>query len=179
MDFVIGKAVGVAVDGGVDAKGEDVLVVRCEHARVDDGSPWYFDAIIDGLSADDAGGSNLVRYLAGLVEYESHDVFVVGNSDDRLHNEFSTSHYPCYACTVVRMLPADAGVLLMDADDIFHWLNVTLVSREDSAEIVDGTKAVAAELQIVSHGAGTSITEVKGRFLVERRSRISVGDVHV
>lgn len=144
MDFVIRKTIGMAVDGRVDAKGEDVLVMCCEHAWVDDGSPRYFDAFIDGLSANNAGGSDFIRYLTGLVEYVSHDVFVVSNGDDRLHNKFSTSRYPCYACTVVRMFPADTSVLLMDADDVVHWVSITLVGGEDSVQVVDGTKAIAA-----------------------------------
>ena len=144
MDFVICKAIGVAVNGRVDTKGEDMLVVCCEHARVDDGSPGYFDVFIDGLSTNDAGGSNFIRYLTGLVEHESHDVFVVSNSNDRLHNEFTTSRYPCYACTVVRMFPTDPSILLMDADDVVHRVSVTFVSREDSAQVVNGTKAIAA-----------------------------------
>lgn len=49
MGFVVDEAVGGAVEHGVDAEGEDVLVVGGEDARVDDGAPGNGDAFIDGL----------------------------------------------------------------------------------------------------------------------------------
>lgn len=126
VGFVVDEAVGVAVDGGVDAQGEDVLVVDGEDAGVDDGAPWYFDALVDGLGADDAGGSDLVGHLAGLVEHEGHDVFVVGDCDDGLDNQLPASYNGCSAGSVVGVLPANAGVLLMNTDYVFHghWLSV-------------------------------------------------------
>lgn len=54
------EAVVVPVDGRVDAEGEDVLVVGGEDAGVDDGAPGDGDAGVDGLGADDAGGSDFV-----------------------------------------------------------------------------------------------------------------------
>ena len=138
VDFVVDEAVGVAVDGGVHAEGEDVLVVDGEDAGVDDGSPRDFDAFVDGLGADDAGRPDLVGHLAGLVEHEGHDVFIVGDRDDGLDDEFPTSDNSCPAGSVVGVLPANAGVLLMDTDYIFHghWLSVR--GCQDSAQIVDG-----------------------------------------
>lgn len=126
VDFVVDEAVGVAVDGRVDAEGEDVLVVDGEDAGVDDGAPWYFDALVDGLGADDAGRSDLVGQLAGLVEHEGHDILVVGDCDDGLNDEFPASDNSCSAGPVVGVLPANAGVLLMDTDYILHghWLSV-------------------------------------------------------
>lgn len=125
MDFVVDEAVGVAVDGGVDAQGEDVLVVDGEDAGVDDGAPWYFDAFVYGLGADDAGGSDLVGHLPGLVEHKSHDVFVIGDCDDGLDNQLPASYNSCSAGSVVGVLPANAGILLMNTDYVFHrhWLS--------------------------------------------------------
>ena len=125
VDFVVDEAVGMAVDCGVDAQREDVLMVDGEDARVDDGPPWYFDPFVDGLSADDASGSDLVGHLACLVEHEGHDVFVVGDCNDGLDNQLPASNNSCSAGSVVGVLPANAGVLLMDTDYIFHghWLS--------------------------------------------------------
>lgn len=120
VDFVVDEAVGVPVDGRVDAEGEDVLVVDGQDAGVDDCAPWYFDAFVNGLGADDAGCSDLVGELARLVEHEGHDVFVVGDGDDGLEDQLPASNDGCSAGSVVGVLPADAGVLLMDADYIFH-----------------------------------------------------------
>ncbi len=127
VNFVVDEAVGVAVDGWVDAEREDVLVVDGEDARVDDGSPWHFDAFVNGLSADDAGRSDLVGQLACLIEHESHDVFIISNCDDGLDDEFPTSSNSCSASSVVGMFPADASVLLMDTNYVLHghWLSVS------------------------------------------------------
>lgn len=48
--IVVYEAVGVAVDGGVDAEGEDVLVVGCQDSWVDDSAPRDADAVVDRLS---------------------------------------------------------------------------------------------------------------------------------
>ena len=120
VDFLVDEPVRVPVDGGVHAEREDVLVVDGEDARVDDGAPGHLDAVVDGLGADDAGRSDLVGQLAGLVEHEGHDVFVVGDGDDGLDDEFAAANDCCSAGSVVGVLPADAGVLLMDTDYVFH-----------------------------------------------------------
>ena len=119
--FFVDEAVRVPVDGGVDAEGEDVLVVGGEDAGVDDGAPGDGDAGVDGLGAEDAGGADLVGELAGLVEHEGHDVFVVGDGDDGLNDEFAAAYHGCAAGAVIGVFPAYAGILLVDADDIFHW----------------------------------------------------------
>lgn len=75
--FVVDEAVGGAVDHGVDAQGEDVLVVGGEDAWVDDSTPGNFKAFVDGLGGEDAGCADFVGEFAGLVEHEGHDVFVV------------------------------------------------------------------------------------------------------
>lgn len=125
VDFVVDEAVGVPVDGRVHAQGEDVLVVDGEDARVDDGAPGDLDALVDGLGADDARRADLVRQLAGLVEHEGHDVFVVGDGDDGLDDELAAADDGCFAGAVVGVLPADAGVLLVDTDYVLHgyWLS--------------------------------------------------------
>ena len=60
VGFVVDEAVGVAVNCWVDAEREDVLMVDGEDARVNDGSPRYFDTFVDRLSTEDAGRSDLV-----------------------------------------------------------------------------------------------------------------------
>lgn len=79
--FVVDEAVAVAVEHGVYAQGEDVLVVGGEDAWVDDGAPGDFQAFVDGLGAEDAGGADFVGPFASLVEDVGEDVLVVGNRD--------------------------------------------------------------------------------------------------
>lgn len=85
--FVIDKSVLVAVNGRVDSEGEDVLMVRSKDAWVDDSAPRHLDALVDGRSAEDPRGTDLVDELPGLIEHESQDVFVVGDSDDGLEHQ--------------------------------------------------------------------------------------------
>ena len=79
--FVVDQAVAVALEHGVDAQGEDVLVVGGQDARVHDGAPGDVEAVVDGLRAEDAGRADFVGPFAGLVEHEGQDVLVVGNGD--------------------------------------------------------------------------------------------------
>jgi len=75
--FFVDEAVGVAVDGGVHAEGEYVLMVGGEDAGMNHGSPRNGDALVDRLGADNSRSTDFIRDFAGLIEYESQDVFVV------------------------------------------------------------------------------------------------------
>lgn len=105
VGFRVDERVGGAVEGGVDAEGEDVLVVDGEDAGVHDGAEGDGDAFVDGLGGEDAGGADLVGELAGLVELEGQDVFVVGDGDDALQDELAVAHYGGAAGAVVGVLP--------------------------------------------------------------------------
>ena len=179
MDFVVDEAVSVTVDRWVHAERENVLVMDSEHARVNDSSPGYFDTFVDGLSADDSGCSDFVGQLAGLIEHEGHDVFIVSDRDDGLDDKLPTSHDSCSTGPVVSVLPANASVLLMDTDYIFHGHWLSFIGCQDSVQIVDRAKAVAAEFQIVRHDAYSDVAQIKGRFFMKWCSRITVGDVHI
>jgi len=84
VGFIVNEAIGVALDHGVYAQGEDVLVVSGEDAGVHDCSPRHFDAFVDGLCAEDACGADFVGPFAGLVEHEGEDILVVGDGDASL-----------------------------------------------------------------------------------------------
>lgn len=142
--FVVDEAVGVALERRVDAQREDVLVVHGEDARVDDRAEGDLDAFVDGLGGQDAGGADLVHELAGLVELEGEDVFVVGDGDDALEDELAVAHDGGAAGAVVGVLPADAGVLLVDADHVGHVDGAALVVGQDRRQVVDVAQAVAA-----------------------------------
>jgi len=58
-----------------------VLVVSCEDAGMDDGSPGDVKTLVDGLRAEDAGGADLVCPFACLIEHEGEDVLVIGDGD--------------------------------------------------------------------------------------------------
>lgn len=162
QSFIVDEAIVVAVDHRVNPQAEDVLVVYCKYTRVDDCAPRYVNAFVNRLSAEDTRRANLVGDLAGLVENERENVLVIGDSDDRLKDQFSRPDNGCPSCAVItravsswlgsissivlRVLPANSGVLLMHADDVGHVNNTSLIVRQHSTEVVDGSKAVASQL---------------------------------
>ena len=160
--FVIDEPVVMAIERRVDSEGEDVLMMCGKHARMDDCAPRDFDTLIDGLGAEDTGGTNFVDYISRLVEHESEDVFVVRDGDDGLNYKLSVPYNSSPSCSVVGVLPADASILLVNAHHILHGRWLSFVIRQDSTEIVDGTKTIAAQLQIVGHHPCASISEVEG-----------------
>ena len=136
--FFVGQTVRMAVNGGVNTEGEDVLVVSGEDTWVDHSSPRDGDALVNRLSADDSRSADFIGNLASLVEQESQDVLVIRDSDNRLNNQLAVPGYGCAAGAVIGVFPADTVVLLVDADDILHRHGLAVGVGEDSAEIVNG-----------------------------------------
>ena len=142
-------------------------------------SPRDLDPLVHGLSAYDTCCSNFVSHLSSLIEHECHDIFVVSNSDNRLDHKLPTSRYSCSAGAIIGVLPTNAGILLVNADNILHWHSITRVSREDRAQVMDCSKTIASELQVVSHGTCTGVTQVEGCFLMEWWSRVGIWNIHI
>src|SRR6516162_7386670 len=67
---------------------------------------------------NDAGGTSFNRDCAGLIKLVCKDVFVVGESNDKLNNEFAVSSNDGTSSAPISMLPADAIVLFVKADYI-------------------------------------------------------------
>ncbi len=179
VGFFVDEAVTMAINGRVDAQGEDVLVVSGKDARVDNGAPGDGDAWVNGLGVEDAGGADFVDELAGLIEHKGHDIFVVRDSDNGLDDEFAVAYYSSTTGVVVGVLPTYARILLMNAHDVFHWQGFAMFIVQDCVQIVDGAEAVTTELEIISRNASAHIAEVEGCFSVEWGPRISVWNVHV
>ena len=170
VGFVVDEAVGVAVEHGVDAEGEDVLVVDGQDARVHDGAEGdtdFVELVIERRGGEDAGGADFVRDFAGLVEHEGQDVLVVADGDDGLEHEFAVAGYSGAAGAVVRVFPADAAVLFVDADAVLDGRRDTLVVGDHGGEVLDVAETVAAQLEVVCHCAGAGIAKIEGGLLVE------------
>jgi hypothetical protein len=177
--FVVDDAVEGAVEHGVYTQGEEMLVVRGEDAGVDDCAPWNFNALIDWLGGEDTSGADFIYELASLVEHECEDVLVVGDGDDGLEDELAVADHGGAAGTVVGVLPADAVILLMDADDVGHLEWIALRVVENGREVLDAAETIASELEVVSHDACAAVTKIESCLLVEWVAWISVWDVHV
>ena len=103
----------MAVDGGVHADGEEVLVVLGEGAWGDDVAVRRRLALVDVDNRDDSRGSGFNGNGARLVEFVGEDVLVIGEGDDELHDELARTGHDCSAGVEVGVLPADASVLLV------------------------------------------------------------------
>lgn len=73
------------------------------------------------------------------------------------------------------MLPVDAVVLFMNADDIRRFLAFPIRANDDAVEVFDYAETVAAKLKIVGTVTKTAVAKVEGLFAVEGRARVGVG----
>lgn len=182
VGLVVRQSVPVALEHGVDAQREDVLVVDRQHARVHHGAKGDagpVELVVDGLGRQDARGPDLIGDLAGLVEHEGQDVLVVGHGDDALQDQLAVADHGRPARAVVGVLPADARVLLVHAHAVLDRGGGALVVGDDGRDVLDVAQAVAAELEVVGHGAGAGVPQVVRRLLVVGVPGVGVGDVHV
>lgn len=82
--------------------------------------------------------------MAYLVEFVVEDVLVVGKGDDELNNQLSSSGHDGTSGPPVGVLPADAVVLLVDADDVGCDLSLAVRSRHDTVKVFNHAQAIAA-----------------------------------
>jgi hypothetical protein len=138
-------------------------MVGCEDAGVDDSSPGDVEALVDGLGAEDSSGADLVRPFACLVEHEGEDVLVVGDGDSilvscmiestvavsvhlhALKHKLTLAYHSSASSTVVSVLPTNAAVLLVNANNIGHLEGLALVVVEHCTQVLDRTKAVTSK----------------------------------
>ena len=120
--LLLDERVGVAVDGRVEAQTKNVLVVLGDGARVDNVAPGRRLAGVHIDDGDDAGGASLERDAGGLVEDKGKDVLVVGEGENVLDDELAAAGDDGAAGAPVGVLPVDAVVLLVQADDVFGGL---------------------------------------------------------
>lgn len=135
-----------AVDGGVDAQGEHVLVEGGHDARSDVGAPGDCLAvfIIEGDGGEDARGAHFELHVGSLVKDIREDVLVVGDGADNLEDELAVAHDGCGAGSVVGMFVLEAVVLLVHADYILHEDGVAFGVDAVAVEVFDVAQAVAA-----------------------------------
>lgn len=83
VGFVVNKAVVIgSIEHGVYMQTENVLVIRREHTGVHNSTKGDVDTFIDRPGAQNSSRTNLIRDIAGLVENEGKNVFVVCHCDD-------------------------------------------------------------------------------------------------
>ena len=131
--------IALPVNGRVNTDGKDVLVVLGEGAGRDYIAVGAGLAGVDVDDGDDAGGARLEGDGAGEVELVGEDVLVVGEGDDELHDELAAAGGDGAAGAPARVLPADAGVLLVEADDVFVDFSLSVWAGEGGVEVLCGS----------------------------------------
>lgn len=114
------ERVCVAVDVGVNAEAEDVLVEGSHDAFVDVCTEGNGHAFVDGSCGKNTGGLYLVVQTGGLVQVPHKDVFVVADGDDGLKNKNPGSDDRDSTGASVGVFPSDAVVNFMHTDRV--WL---------------------------------------------------------
>ena len=151
-------------------------MVLCKSTRADDVAPVCGLAFVDVHDGYNASSTSLNNDAASLVELESEDVFVVGESDDELNDKFTATRDDCPAGPPVRVLPVDAVVLFMNTDNVWCFLTLAIGTYDHAVEVLDDAQAVTAELQIVRAVAEATVAEVEGLLAMEGCSWICVWD---
>lgn len=113
MRFLLHDGILLSVDGWIDAYGEDMLMVLCQNAWIDDVSVVAGFAWINIDAAHDAGSPSFDVDVTSLVKLVVEDVFVVGQRDDELDDKLTISCDDSSACTPICMLPSDTVILLV------------------------------------------------------------------
>lgn len=125
------------VHGRVDAHGEDVLMVLRQDARPHDVAVVaLLLARVDVDDADDACGARLDGDPAGLIKFVGEDVLVVSECDDELHDELAAADHDGALGAPVGVLPADAVILLVEADHVGHWVWLAIAGNGDCVEVL-------------------------------------------
>lgn len=114
--------------------------------------------------------------MSYLIELVVEHILVIRQRDDELHNQLSSPCHHGASSPPIGVLPADAIVLLMDANDIRSDFALAIRAGDHTVEVLDHAETVAAELQIVSAVPEAAVAEIEGLLAVEGGARVSVGD---
>src|SRR5215831_4465439 len=117
---VFHDAVGVTIDGHVQAGAEDVLMDMSSNAGRDLGCIFSRSALNTRGSVDDPGRLDLVLDCAIKVQIPVKGVFVVPDGQYGRNDQAACTADLDAPSAEIRMLPQEARVLLMDADGVFY-----------------------------------------------------------
>ncbi|KAH3687559.1 hypothetical protein WICPIJ_001460 [Wickerhamomyces pijperi] len=175
---VVTDSVVVTVQSGVESERQQMLVEGSHDTWPDCGTPWNRDTFIDRHGGQDPSGSDLNSDGTNLIEDEVDDVLVVTNSGDGLDNEFSSSGDDIVPVSEVHVLEQDPIVLLVHTNSVgeLDWGPFTVDSH--TVQVLNDTKTVTAQVQLVGSDTEPSITQVKSLLSVVWDSGITVRNSH-
>ena len=93
-------------------------------------------------------------------------IFIVGSSEDVLHDQLSRSCHDNRLISEVRMLEEDTIIFLVNADCILDSPYSTSLRGEVGIHIVDGALAVATKREAVGHVTAAILAKIKGVLAV-------------
>lgn len=109
-----------AVNVGVDAQTEEMLMIVGVDAGVDFGAPALgVFARVHGIGVEDTGEFDFELDGAVLVEDPVDAVFVVGGGEDVGDDEFATASHDDGFVAEIGMFEEDTGVFFVDTDGVF------------------------------------------------------------
>ncbi len=174
MDLVDGT-----VDVEIEARAEEVLVVRRSNAGRDDVRELRLRARFDRHRRDDARQLDLELDVSVEVQVPEEAVLVVADRREVAHDESPTAPHLAGPAPEVDVLPEHAVVLLVHADRVVDDPRLTLLVGERRVEVMDLAEAVATERERLGHAPEAPLPRVERVLPTVQGARISVGDDHL
>ena len=169
-----------AVDVGVDAHAEEVLVVVGVDAGVDFGAPAVeVFALVAWECVQDAGELDFELDGAILVKDPVYAVLVVCCGENVRYHEFTGSCDGDGVVAEVGVLEEDACIFLVDANGVLDRSRRTCFVDECCIHIMNGALAIAPKAERVGHVATTVFSQIKRVFPLMWVFRVSVWDDHL
>jgi hypothetical protein len=156
-----------------------VLVDRGRHAGRHDRRRGVCRAVRHRRGGQDAGELDLQLQRAVLVEGPVEAVVVVAHGRDRRHDQPPPAPDLGAAAHQVVVLPADADVLLVEADGVGHGPGRALLVGQDGVQVPDLAQAVAAVRERVGEAAEAPLADVERVLPAVPGRRVAVGDHHL
>jgi hypothetical protein len=136
----LNDSIRVTIDSGINTHGEDVLMVLGKNSWVDHVSVLANLSGIDIDAGNNSSGPDFDVDLAGKIKLIREDIFVVGQSENKLNDELTVASDNCAVGAPICVLPSNAVVLLMKTNDI--WLNLYFAISLDC----DGIKVLSEKI---------------------------------
>lgn len=177
--IIIAHCVLVTVNSWVDTEGQDVLVVCGHDVRTHNGSPWHCDILVNWHGGQDTSSSDLNVNGTIVDEFQVDSIFVVGHSGNSLNNKFTLSGNHGILCSVVDVLVQDSRILFMQTNGRWQDLWLTSSVGGSSVQVLDHTKTVTAETQLVSVDTKATVTQVESLLSVVWSSWVTIWHSHL
>jgi hypothetical protein len=146
MTLVVGDGIlAITIQARVHSHAEEVLVVDSQYSRSNDRAPGNLKPLADRHGGNNTSGSHFYVKVGSLVQHKSEDILVVGDSCRALNNQLPIPHNRRLLVSEVGVLPANAIVNLVYADNVWHNYSLAVCSDSDSAEVGDVAQTIAAE----------------------------------